>query len=297
MIVGENLKSYIADKQAAIQEAIHTYFNDLSIPEELKKSMLYSLNAGGKRLRPVLLLASYETYQEGNIEQALSSAIALEMIHTYSLVHDDLPAMDDDDYRRGKLTNHKAFDESTAILAGDALLTYSFEIIADDPLLNKEQKVTIISLLAKASGPEGMVGGQIHDLEAENKAVSLNQLEKIHSLKTGKLLNFAVSAGAFLGGSSTKQLAELENYAYYLGLIFQVQDDILDITGDEEKLGKQTGSDLDNDKSTYPKLLGLDGAVQKKNEYVQKAKEALRKANADTGFLMSLTDHFSQRDH
>ena len=298
MIVEVNLKEYIRNKQDIIKEATNTYFHQKRIPDELKKSMLYSLEAGGKRLRPILLFASYEAYKQESITPAISSALALEMIHTYSLIHDDLPAMDDDDYRRGKLTNHKVYSEATAILAGDALLTYSFEIIVEDPQLNNEQKIKIIKHLAKASGPKGMVAGQILDIEAENKAViSLEQLEKVHTLKTGELLRFAVSTGAFLGGASEQQIAELETYAYYLGLIFQVQDDILDITGDEDKLGKQVGSDEDNDKSTYPKLLGLDGAIQKKNEYVEKAKAALKKANADIGYLMALTDYFSQRDH
>ena len=293
-----NLKEYIQNKQDIIKEATHTYFHQIRIPDELKKSMLYSLQAGGKRLRPILLFASYEAYKRESITPAISSALALEMIHTYSLIHDDLPAMDDDDYRRGKLTNHKVYSEATAILAGDALLTYSFEVIAEDPQLSNEQKVEIINRLAKVSGPKGMVAGQILDIEAENKAtVSLEELEKVHTLKTGELLRFAVSTGAFLGGATEQQIAELETYAYYLGLIFQVQDDILDITGDEDKLGKQVGSDEDQDKSTYPKLLGLDGARQKKNEYVKKAKAALEKANADIGYLMALTDYFSQRDH
>src|SRR5699024_3829744 len=166
------------------------------------------------------MIASYEAYGE-DVKKVISSAIALEMIHTYSLIHDDLPAMDDDDYRRGKLTNHKVFDEATAILAGDALLTYSFEIVANDPLLEDKKKV-----------------------------VSLEELERIHTYKTGELIKFAIYTGAYLGNASRQQLAHLKDFAYYLGLIFQVQDDILDIVGDEEKIGKAIGSDLDNHKST-----------------------------------------------
>lgn len=296
MIVDVNLDEYIADKQTLIEEEIQTYFCNQHIPDQLKKSMLYSLEAGGKRLRPVLLFASYEVFKQ-DVRPAVSSAIALEMVHTYSLIHDDLPAMDDDTYRRGQLTNHKVFNEAIAILSGDALLTYSFEIVTNDPLLTNEQKVEVVKLLAKASGPEGMVGGQVLDLEAENNSLELKGLERVHTLKTGELLRFAISTGAFLGGATKKQISEMETFAYYLGLIFQVQDDILDITGDEEKIGKAIGSDEDNDKSTYPKLLGLEGAIDKKNEYVQLAKNALNKTKANTSLLMALTDYFSQRDH
>ena len=296
MSVNVNLTEYISEKQTLIDNKIKDYFRNQDIPEQLKESMLYSLQAGGKRLRPVLLFASYQVFKE-DINPVVSSAVALEMIHTYSLIHDDLPAMDDDTYRRGQLTNHKVFNEATAILAGDGLLTYSFEIITRDPLLTIEQKVEVVKLLAKASGPEGMVGGQILDLEAENHGVNLEGLERVHTLKTGELLKFAISIGAYLGGASETQISELERFSYYLGLIFQVQDDILDVTGDEEKIGKAVGSDEDNEKSTYPKLLGLQGAIDKKNEYVQSAKEALTKAQADTSILMALTDYFSQRDH
>jgi geranylgeranyl diphosphate synthase, type II len=219
------------------------------------------------------------------------------MIHTYSLIHDDLPAMDDDDYRRGLLTNHKAFDEATAILAGDALLTYSFELIANDQHLTDKEKLYMIQLLTRASGPTGMVAGQILDMEAENKAVNLEQLEKIHLLKTGELLKFAVTAGAFLGNATDDQIKHLQKFAHYLGLIFQVQDDILDVTGDQEKLGKAVGSDETNNKSTYPKLLGLDGAIEMRNRYTDQAKDLLKQANADTSRLAELTDYFSQRDH
>src|SRR5690625_1592167 len=203
--------------------------------------MSYSLFAGGKRLRPILLLASYNTFAS-NKEKVFKTAAALEMIHTYSLIHDDLPAMDDDDYRRGKLTNHKVFDEATAILAGDALLTYSFEIIAEDPSLNDVEKVYLLRMLSKKSGPKGMVAGQILDLAYENKDITLEQLEEIHHLKTGQLLKFPILAGAFLGNATEEELKYLEEFAHYIGLIFQIQDDILDVIGDEEKLGKPVGS-------------------------------------------------------
>ncbi|MDY0408396.1 polyprenyl synthetase family protein [Virgibacillus soli] len=279
-----------------MEKELNKHFKHEHFPKVLKDAMLYSLEAGGKRLRPVLLAASYGAFQTGT-DKILTSAVALEMIHTYSLIHDDLPAMDNDDYRRGKLTNHKAFNEAIAILAGDALLTYSFEIIANDPLLSSDEKVTILQMLSRASGPHGMVAGQIYDMEAEDKAISLEQLENIHALKTGELVGFAVKAGAFLGNASEEQLKHLEKFAYYLGILFQVQDDILDIEGDEEKLGKSVGSDIDQNKSTYPKLLGLNGAKKLKLEYANKAKESLKMAQANTDILMNLIDHFSQRDH
>lgn len=279
-----------------ICETLLEQLNRLAIPKQLKESMLYSIQAGGKRLRPILLMASYEAYGD-DVNKTVTSAIAIEMIHTYSLIHDDLPAMDNDDLRRGKPTNHKVFDEATAILAGDALLTYSFEMIANDPHLKDKQKIDLIKMLSHSSGPSGMVGGQILDMEAEKNPVTLGELENIHTLKTGELLQFSIYAGAYLGGATEKQLAYLKQFSFYLGLIFQVQDDILDVTGDADKLGKPVGSDITNDKSTYPQLLGIDGAVRKKSEYVNKAKEALTKADAQDTTLMALTDYFSQRDH
>lgn len=266
------------------------------IPPVLHDSMVYSLLAGGKRLRPILLFASFNSYEE-NTKKVYRTAAALEMIHTYSLIHDDLPAMDDDDYRRGQLTNHRKFDEATAILAGDALLTYSFEIIADDPLLSDKEKVFITQLLAQSSGPEGMVAGQILDIEGEKKQLTLAELEKIHLLKTGKLISFAVIAGAYLANANEQQLHALEEFAHYLGLIFQVQDDILDVIGDPEKLGKPVGSDSTNEKSTYPSLLGLDGAKKQMKIYEQKALDALEDARVKQNYLAELLDYFGKRDH
>src|SRR5690606_5318335 len=249
-----------------------------------------------KRLRPILLFASYHSYRD-DLEKVYRTAAALEMIHTYSLIHDDLPAMDDDDYRRGMLTNHKKFDEATAILAGDALLTYSFELVASDPLLSENEKVYIIRELAKSSGPEGMVAGQILDIEGETKRLNLEELERVHQLKTGKLISFAVDAGAFLAGASEEQRRHLRQFSHYLGLIFQVQDDILDVIGDEKKLGKPVGSDTAKQKSTYPALLGLDGAKQKMDEYNEKAKAALVQSGAKQEYLIGLLEYFGSRDY
>ncbi|GEN31143.1 geranyltranstransferase [Cerasibacillus quisquiliarum] len=290
------LQQFIKQTQIIMDEQFNIHFSGLNIPSRLKKAMLYSLEAGGKRIRPLLLLATYQAF-DSELERVFSTATALELIHTYSLIHDDLPAMDDDDYRRGKLTNHKAFDEATAILAGDALLTHSFYLIANDNHLTADEKVRIISLLSETSGPKGMVAGQILDIDAENKTIDVNQLEKIHVLKTGELIKFAVKAGAILGGATENQLKDLESFAYHLGLLFQIQDDILDVIGDDKKLGKAAGSDEDLNKSTYPKLLGLEAAMALRNEHADTAKESLRKTKANTKLLEEIVDYFNARDH
>src|SRR5699024_8979018 len=218
-MMNENFEQYVARYKQLIDETSVKEIEQLNIPDNLKASMIYSLQAGGKRIRPLLLFASYQAYEQ-DIEKVFTTAVALEMIHTYSLIHDDLPAMDDDDLRRGKPTNHKVFDEATAILAGDALLTYSFEIISEDPLLTNEEKIHIIKLLSKASGTKGMVAGQILDMEAEKNPVTLKKLEEIHALKTGELLKFGITAGAYLGQASEEQQRYLNDFSYYLGLIF-----------------------------------------------------------------------------
>ena len=240
-----------------IEQQLPTYIESLQAPETIKEAMLYSLRAGGKRIRPLLLLSTLHAFRKP-IGIGMSVACALEMIHTYSLIHDDLPSMDNDDLRRGKPTNHKVFGEANAILAGDALLTYAFQVVADDKTISSDVKVRLISELAKAAGPEGMVGGQVADLEGEGKTISLQQLEYIHRHKTGKLLQYSVRAGAILGEATEQQLMLLTLFSDYLGLAFQIRDDILDIEGDEQKIGKKVGSDIENDKSTYPSLLTLD---------------------------------------
>jgi len=296
MTVQYALKDFISEHKSILQAELQKCFEHLDIPNVLKDSMLYSLEAGGKRLRPILLMASFKMFQN-DIRPVINTALALEMVHTYSLIHDDLPAMDDDDYRRGKLTNHKAFDEATAILAGDALLTYSFKLIADDSMLMDTHKVQLIKELAEASGPEGMVGGQFLDLDAEEKQVTIQQLERIHHLKTGKLLSFAIKAGALIGQATPSDITHLEQFSFYLGLIFQIQDDILDIVGDANKMGKPVGSDKELEKSTYPNLLGLDGAKDIKHTYVKKAKIALDKAHGTGTTLEYIIDYISSRDH
>ena len=291
-----DINAYISSGKQQVDDTLKSVFENKAIPSNLQQPMTYSLFAGGKRLRPILLFASYEAFAKDK-NKVLKTASALEMIHTYSLIHDDLPAMDDDDYRRGSLTNHRKFDEATAILAGDSLLTYSFELIATDSLLSPEEKVYLLQSLSKASGAEGMVAGQILDTEGENKELTLKDLEQIHELKTGELISFAITAGAYLANVDKERINHLKDYAYYLGLIFQVQDDILDVVGDPDKLGKPVGSDEANEKSTYPNLLGLEGAKKQRDIYEEKAKTALEKANASDSYLLDLLYFFGQRDH
>lgn len=294
--LSEDLVIYMESRIKMFNEELIHFIQTLEIPPHLKESMLYSIKAGGKRVRPLLVMASYEAYRK-DVKKTIHTSAALEMIHTYSLIHDDLPAMDDDDYRRGKLTNHKVFDEATAILAGDSLLTYAFEIIANDPLLTDKEKVYTIQKLSVASGPQGMIAGQTLDIEAEEKEITLDELNQIHKNKTGALIQFAVHIGAYFAGASEEQLSYLDKYSYYIGLLFQVQDDILDITGDEERLGKPVGSDEINAKNTYPSLLGLEGAKKYRDYYAKEAKNALDKANARQSFLYDLIKYVAHRDH
>jgi geranylgeranyl diphosphate synthase, type II len=287
---------YLHRRKSLIDHELPKTISSLQVPSVLKESMNYSLNAGGKRLRPILLLAVMESFNK-DFKLGLQAACAVEMIHTYSLIHDDLPAMDNDDLRRGKPTNHKVFGDAIAILAGDALLTHSFHVIASMDYISSDVKIKLIQLLSEASGAEGMVGGQTADIEAENKIVTVGELEHIHRNKTGRLLAFSVLAGALLCNASEEQLKALEDYAFHIGLAFQIRDDILDIEGDENKLGKRVGSDTINQKSTYPQLLSMDGAKKKLMDHIERAKGELAKAKINDGLLMQLTDYIVKRDY
>lgn len=261
MLVTSNLNEFLTTRKQVSEDYLFTYVQELTIPEDLKSSMLYSLKAGGKRLRPVLVLALLHAYGK-NEEDGIPVGCAVEMIHTYSLIHDDLPCMDDDDLRRGKPTNHKVYGEATAVLAGDALLTESFRLITSQlsSSVSADQKLRIVDELVKSAGALGMVGGQFDDMEAEQKQVSLTELESIHARKTGKLLTFSVAAGAMLAGALDDDIEKLREFSYHIGIAFQIRDDILDLEGSEEKIGKRVGSDTANEKSTYPSLLTLSGA-------------------------------------
>jgi geranylgeranyl diphosphate synthase type II len=255
-----NLDDYIAERVTRIDaELDRTLPNSERLPASLHQAMRYSIFAGGKRIRPLLVIAACEAVG-GEVTNVLPAACALEMIHTYSLIHDDLPAMDDDDYRRGQLTNHKVFGEATAILAGDALLTQAFILLtAETPgeSVIPAERLRVLHIIAHAAGSLGMVGGQVVDMESETKPVELPVIEYIHTHKTGALILASLQAGAILGGADSRAFAALTRYGECAGLAFQIADDILDIVGEQSLLGKDVGSDVQRGKATYPALLGL----------------------------------------
>lgn len=289
------LSAFMNEYKEVLERELKELIAALQAPEVLKEAMDYSLQAGGKRIRPMLIFATIASFEK-NPRIGLAAAAALEMIHTYSLIHDDLPSMDDDDLRRGQPTNHKVFGEAAAILAGDALLTYAFQVIAQAESYSSEQKVVLMEWLAEAAGPEGMVGGQMADIEGEKKELTLAELEYIHKNKTGRLLAYSVMAGALLAGASEEQLEHFQQYAFHIGLAFQIQDDILDVEGSEEKLGKRVGSDSANHKSTYPSLLTMEGAKDQLAQHANSAREALLQTNTDSALLLELVDLIATRD-
>ncbi|MDF2683391.1 MAG: polyprenyl synthetase, partial [Brevibacillus sp.] len=254
--------------------------------------------AGGKRLRPMLVLAVLEALDKP-IERGVPFAVALEMIHTYSLIHDDLPAMDDDDLRRGKPTNHKVYGEATAILAGDALLTRAFSLIAESYMGRKDvtalTTVNLIAELGKRAGATGMVGGQMADIEGESKQLGLNELEFIHEHKTGDLLIAALRGGGYLAEASEKQMDNLTRYGYCIGLAFQIQDDILNVEGDAAELGKAVGSDAVRKKATYPSILGLVESKERLAALITEAKAALVDAGLEHSALHPLAEYVRDR--
>ena len=264
----------------------------------LRAACLYSTGNGGKRLRPALFYATANSLNPDTDSHDLDQiAAALEALHCYSLVHDDLPAMDNDELRRGKPTCHIAFDEATAILAGDGLLTFAFELLASTRTLPPSVQIRLVRTLAEAGGNHGMVGGQMIDLESTGSAVNLAQLEEMHRMKTGALIRASVVMGALAAGATTETIAALDRYASAIGLAFQVQDDILDIESDTATLGKKQGADLLLNKSTYPALLGLEGAKEKAADLVRTAHEALAPLQDDLSLLHALADYIVVRNH
>lgn len=259
----------------------------------LYESMKYSLTAGGKRIRPVLLLAACE-FAGGKSEDALPYACAMEYIHTYSLIHDDLPAMDDDDLRRGNPTNHKIFGEGMAVLAGDGLLTTAFEIMNKDMLLyfdnltELKKRINASYVIAKNAGVQGMVAGQASDIESEHTQCSSEMLDYIHLNKTGALIVAAIKAGLYIGGAGSEMIKDMTTYAECLGLAFQIADDILDVKGNEEELGKKVGADAKKDKVTYVSLNGLEKSEERLEELTQKAVTALDKYYDNAEFFKKL---------
>ncbi len=264
------------------------------------ESMKYSLTAGGKRLRPVLLLAACE-FAGGDINNAIPYACAIEYIHTYSLIHDDMPEMDNDDLRRGVPTNHKVFGEAMALLAGDGLLSTAFEVMHRDELLYLDEDIRLKRRIraayeiSKYAGCRGMVAGQVADIEAEGKQCSREMLDYIHINKTAALIMASVRAGAQLGGADDKMLESLTNYAENLGLAFQIVDDILDVVGDEATLGKKTGVDIENNKSTYPALYGLEASQARLEELTQNAVDALADYYDNAEFFTQLVKDLAVR--
>ncbi|KON87104.1 farnesyl-diphosphate synthase [Sporosarcina globispora] len=294
----QSLSSFSELHKRKLETQIKNYVSKLNAPTEIKESMLYSLEAGGKRIRPMLLFASLAAFGEDTLK-GMWTAAAIEMVHTYSLIHDDLPSMDNDDLRRGKPTNHKVFGEAFAILAGDALLTYSFQSIAETPdeFASADTKLSLIMELSKASGAEGMVGGQAADIKGEGKQLGIEDLEYIHVHKTGKLLECSVVSGAILANASQETIQTLSAFAYHLGLAFQIRDDILDLEGTEELIGKPVGSDESKNKSTYPSLLTMNGAKEALANHIRSAKEKLKETGLQTDLLEEITDLIANRDH
>ena len=292
---------YLAAQKQLVEAALDDSLGP-ERPESLREAMRYSLLAGGKRLRPILCLAACEL-AGGDPALAMPTAVALEMIHTMSLIHDDLPAMDNDDLRRGRPTNHKVYGDAVAILAGDALLTRAFEMVAlRSPGVPADRLLKVVGELSLVSGAPGLVGGQVVDLECEGKEVDLETLEYIHLHKTGALLKACVITGALIGGADEAQLDSLRTYARGIGLAFQIVDDILDVTASSDVLGKTAGKDLVADKTTYPKLLGLEESRQRAKTLIQEAKASLDAFQPADGSsvqaapLLALADYVIGRD-
>lgn len=291
------LKPYIKQKNQIIDAALERMLQDSHSSETLVKAMKYSLMAGGKQIRPVLCLAACEAVG-GVPEDALTAACALEMIHTYSLIHDDLPAMDDDELRRGKATCHIAFNEATAILAGDALLTLAFEVLSSVQFDDENQAfrwLKVIRLISAAAGYQGMIQGQMLDIASEGIKLSADELETMHRLKTGALIETSLACGALLGGADRRQTDFLSDYGRKIGLAFQVADDILNVEGNPELMGKAVGTDRQRDKSTYPSVLGIQAAREFSKKLVQEALQALETFDKQVDPLRGIARYIIER--
>lgn len=298
-----NLAAYLRDQKAFIDAQLKTRMATLPDSLGIKPAMVYSLTAGGKRMRPILCLAAAQAVAApGNPISAavVETACAIELIHTYSLIHDDLPAMDNDDLRRGKPTCHLAFSEAAAILAGDALLTLAFQLMAAESpgdSTRADKRLAVMKTIAQAAGPHGMVEGQMLDLDAEGRAISLDQLKTLHTLKTGALIRASLTAGAELAGGSAAQTKSLGDYGRAIGLAYQVADDILNVEGDPLKLGKAVGSDRERRKNTYPALLGLKPSKVYAQSLVEDALHALGSFDNRADPLRALARYVISRRH
>ncbi|MFZ3208815.1 MAG: polyprenyl synthetase family protein [Geobacteraceae bacterium] len=294
-----DLKAYLKERCILVDEALGRFLHkEDELPASLHKSMRYSVFAGGKRVRPILMLAACEAVG-GKLEAAMPAACAMEMIHTYSLIHDDLPAMDDDDFRRGNPTNHKVFGEAIAILAGDALLTQAFILMSAPEYsagIEPARLIEVIHEIGRCAGSHGMVGGQVVDMESEGKAnIDLATVLYIHTHKTGALIKASVKAGAILGGADSKALSAITGYGEAVGLAFQIADDILDIEGTTEELGKDAGSDEARGKATYPAIAGLADSKRRAGELVEMALESLAGFDAKADPLREIAKYIVYR--
>ena len=291
------LKSYLVARQKEVDRSLDRFLPKASAPPAtLHRAMRYSLFAGGKRLRPILCLAAAEACG-GRISQALPLACAVECIHTYSLVHDDLPSMDNDDLRRGRATCHKVFGDGIAILAGDALLTIAFEIAAQSKTTKRHDLRAILDEIARAAGSRKLIAGQVADLEAEGRRIDRRQLRYIHENKTAALLTASVRLGAMAANATPKELAAITAFGRALGLAFQVIDDILDVTQTSEKLGKSAGKDIAAEKATYPAVLGLEKSRAEARRLTSDAHRALESLGKNATVLRSLADYLLQREY
>lgn len=290
------LKKVWQERLELVEAALPQELNiENALDKTLAESMNYSLMAGGKRLRPILVMAAADAVG-GEGPKYIQTACAIEMIHTYSLIHDDLPAMDNDDYRRGKLTNHKVYGAGMATLAGDALLTLAFEVMLRQENVSAEKRLQVVYEMSTAAGADGMVGGQAIDMESEDKQIDMATLRKMHMGKTGALFRAAIRSGAILAGATEEELAALTTYADNFGLAFQITDDILDVVGDEAVIGKPVGSDEKNHKSTYVTLTSLDEAKRLAKESVDTAVKALEPFGAKADFLRLLVEYLLERN-
>lgn len=288
-----DIKQYLQEKGKLVEKSLKKMLISQDVyPKTVHEAMTYSVMAGGKRIRPILSLAACDAVG-GNSEEVMEVACALEIIHTYSLVHDDLPCMDDDALRRGKPTNHIVFGEAIALLAGDGLLTYAFELLSKAGLNSKnpERYLKVINEISNAVGTMGMIGGQVVDIQSENIEIDFKTLEYIHKHKTGALMRTSVRAGAILGGANPEQLESLTTYANNLGLAFQITDDLLDIFGDEAVVGKSLSSDEEKNKATYPKFLGIDKTKEAAVSTVEEAIEALKTFDNKSDPLRELANY------
>lgn len=293
------LKEYLKLKKTRIEIELEKHLNELNYPEVISEGMRYSVMNGGKRLRPILLLLILELLGVEE-ELGLSSAVAIEMIHSYSLVHDDLPALDNDDFRRGKLTTHKKYGEAEAILIGDSLLTYAFTVLSEkNGLLDSKTALKVVALTAKSAGINGMIGGQTIDIQSEGKKIDIETLKYIHSHKTGKMIKLPVEIACLIGKTAKETTDRLIKFSELIGLAFQIKDDILDIEGDFIKLGKSLGSDTKIEKSTYPSLLGMKEAKRLLQNTVEEAQNIIKDnfEGMTANILIELGNYIANRDN